>query len=148
MEAYGMTLEDFCSSQRFMSDLDSYSSDSFASEPCSDNNFVYFANGLYKNDEIYFSFKSKNLIRDGLIYSFYRKNLNSVYYQFTVDGCFASITICDLRKSIIRENSIKDHTHPKLVDFEIEISKALGVLKHQVFNSTLSIPQIYEIFVL
>lgn len=61
-----------------------------------------------------------------------------------MDGCFGSITIFDEKNTILRESSIKEHTHPKLEEFEIEIAKALGYLKYQVFSSILPIPQIYE----
>jgi hypothetical protein len=154
-----LSLEEFCSSQRFIEEFEIGSSGSGSSDSVSmetdynsadevtvtlDNNFSYFENGYYKYDDIYFNLKSKDLFRNGFIYSFCRKNLNSVYYKCAYESCFASITICDHKKTIVRESSIKEHTHSKLEQFEFEIAKSIGSLKYQVYNTILSIPQIYE----
>ncbi|CAF0949922.1 unnamed protein product [Brachionus calyciflorus] len=55
-----MSLEDFCYSQRFLEDIDSYSSDSWTSESCLDNNFDFFENGYAKTDDTYFTFMIKS----------------------------------------------------------------------------------------
>lgn len=98
MESNELTLEEFCSSQKFIQDYEFDQNESFnrPSETNSlesldssviidstitdsiDNNYYFFDNGFYKTCEKFYNFKRFDLVRKSNIYSFLRKNLNSI----------------------------------------------------------------------
>ncbi|CAF0884774.1 unnamed protein product [Brachionus calyciflorus] len=95
MDSNSLSLEDFCSSQKFMEDYELISNNSdnasssqsqdFVSDlssdgqqsiiieatvDFSDNNFTFFENGFYKTTDIFYSLKRCDMIRKSNIYSY------------------------------------------------------------------------------
>ncbi|CAF0945774.1 unnamed protein product [Brachionus calyciflorus] len=143
MESNELTLEELCSSQKFIQDYgldqneslnrppETNSSESLDSRVIIDSTITDCVdNGFYKT-----FYNLKNFIILG--------DLNCTYYKCIKSNCFASITMCDERNVILRESPMDEHIHGRLEPFEIEVENSLGILKSEV-NSVVQIPQIYE----
>ncbi|CAF0802989.1 unnamed protein product [Brachionus calyciflorus] len=137
MESNELTLEELCSSQKFIQDYGLDQNESLNSSESLDSSVIIDSTITYCVHKIFIS----------LIMVFTKLMKSFIILGDLIcikSNCFASVTMCDERNVILRESPMDEHIHGSLEPYEIEVEKSLGILKSTVFNSVLPIPQIYE----